>query len=201
MGTGTHAVRDADVLPSQDNDLSLLQRIAARDRRALERLYMRYHSQLYQFLFRMVNSPHTAEELINDVFFVVWDKAGTFKGGSKVSTWMFGIAYRKALKANDYRRRRPDLSHPEEPDNLVGREREQPETRVYNEEFHRHLKTCIAELAIEHRSVVELTALGYSYKEIGKIVECPENTVKTRMFYARRELQTRLAELQSSGRS
>ncbi|MGB5346042.1 MAG: sigma factor, partial [Woeseia sp.] len=78
-------------------EVLLLQRVAARDRGAFEALFDNYYSRLFSFLFRLTRSHGAAEELANDVLLTVWNDAGRFRGESRVSTWIFGIAYRQAL--------------------------------------------------------------------------------------------------------
>jgi len=178
-------------IPDHKDDEALLKRVAAKDKNAFEQLYFQYHRKLYQFLLRIVHNPEAAEELLNDVMYVVWNKATTFKGQAKVSTWIFGIAYRKALKEREQTKRRPEASNDAElPDFQDLGWNTCPEEWLASAEFSRVLKQSIASLGAEHRSVVELTALGHTYKEISEVMNCPENTVKTRMFYARRQMKT-----------
>ncbi len=76
-----------------------MRRVAAKDRRAFDVLYRAYYRRLTRFLEQLTRRPHLTEEALNDTMLVVWRKAHTFDGSSRVSTWIFGIAYRKALKA------------------------------------------------------------------------------------------------------
>ena len=76
----------------------LLERITHRDREAFDELFKVYHPRLFRFVFRMTASYRTADELVNDILLVVWQSAHTFRGDAKVSTWIFGIAYRHALR-------------------------------------------------------------------------------------------------------
>jgi DNA-directed RNA polymerase specialized sigma24 family protein len=84
---------------SDGEESQLLQRIAARDRRALEELYHAYHRRLARFLLRLAPRYDFAEEVINETFWIIWRKAAGFRGASRVSTWIMGIAYRRALRA------------------------------------------------------------------------------------------------------
>lgn len=146
-------------------------------------MYHLYYPRLLRFLCRVTDSRESIVEIINDVFLVVWQSAGKFRGQSAVSTWILGIAYKKGLKAVS--KQRPTLPLD---DTLRG------ETPLDEQLIRaRHLRQCLRELTPEHRAVVELTYyFGYSYKEISDIVDCPENTVKTRMFHARKKLRTLL---------
>src|ERR1017187_7199705 len=81
----------------QDEDL--LRDVASGDRRALDALYLGYHRRLARFLTRVAPQYETIEEIINDTFLVVWQRAKEFRGASRVPTWIIGIAYRIALKS------------------------------------------------------------------------------------------------------
>src|ERR1039458_7784513 len=85
--------------PPKGSDNELLLAIAAGDRRALETLYLSYHRRLARFLSRFTSRYENVEEIINDTFMVVWQSAKDFRYASQVSTWIFGIAYRTALKS------------------------------------------------------------------------------------------------------
>src|SRR5258708_37692438 len=80
-------------------DVDLMARTARGDRRAFEELYNLYHRRMARFLTRLTRRYDLAEEIINDTFWVVWHKAGEFRGDSQPSTWILGIAYRKARNA------------------------------------------------------------------------------------------------------
>jgi len=82
----------------EDSDRRLLQKVAAGDREAFRELYVVYHRRLARFLVRLTRRYEVAEEIINDTLWVVWRKAGEFRGDSRISTWIMGIAYRRALK-------------------------------------------------------------------------------------------------------
>src|SRR5690606_37505273 len=84
---------------SDERERALLAGVVRRERADFEELYKLYHRPLERFLFRMSVSPELAGEIINDTFYVVWSNADRFRGESRVSTWIMGIAYRRALKA------------------------------------------------------------------------------------------------------
>lgn len=175
------------------DDDALIDDVAAGDRDAFERLYRRYYPRLSAYLHRLLNAPDLAEETVDDVMLAVWQGARRFRKRSRLSTWIFGIAYRKGLKAMRRSSRWwqwrsvediPAIpvrdSHLEAPilDRLVLRSR---------------LSSGLGSLSPEQRAVVFLTFVeGRSYQEIAKIAGCPVNTVKTRMFHARRRLREQL---------
>src|SRR2546425_8972534 len=80
-------------------EVDLMARIANGDRKAFEELYNLYHRRMARFLTRLTHRFDLAEEVINDTFWVVWCKARDFRGDSQPSTWILGIAYRKARNA------------------------------------------------------------------------------------------------------
>jgi RNA polymerase sigma-70 factor (ECF subfamily) len=130
----------------------------------------------------------------NDTLFTVWQSAARFDGRSRVSTWVLGIAYRKTLKALSRRDRRTtpleETSFPEPPVEPVA------EGRVARRELRVSLAHALAELSADQRAVLELAYFhDLSCAEIAGIVGCPVNTVKTRMFHARRKLRDRLPAL------
>src|ERR1700749_1740269 len=78
---------------------ALIARVVQRDRRAVEGLYRLYHPRLVRFLSNLVRSPQQVEEVLDDTMMVLWRRPEGYNGTSKLSTWVFGIAYRKALKS------------------------------------------------------------------------------------------------------
>lgn len=176
------------------DDLELLQRVATKDKVAFERLYTRYFPQLTRYLARLTRRPELVEEVVNDTMFVVWEKAVGFEGRSKVSTWITGIAYLKGIKALDRLRTMPEQSA----ENLAEVDEIEESRNLINKlGLDDWLASGLDLISAEQRSVVELTYFsGYSYQEIAEIMDCPVNTVKTRMFHARRRLAKLLTVLQ-----
>jgi RNA polymerase sigma-70 factor (ECF subfamily) len=173
----------------------LLARVGDGDRDAFRELYLRYHRRLARFLARLTHRREDAEEIINDTMWIVWQRASDFRGASRVSTWVMGIAYRRALKMI-----RRAVTHEramllESVDGEPSREDE-----IESTADRRLLERALAQLPLEQRLVLELTYyLDHSCEEIAEIMECPANTVKTRMFHARRKLRLLLGESHASG--
>lgn len=165
-------------------DRRLLNEIAARDDCALGELYRRYYPRLERFIGKMTADRDGVADIINEVFLVIWQKAGTYRGDASPSTWILGIAHNKALKWASKNRKLEPLAVSEHSEACV-------ESLVERDE----IEQLMAHLSAEQRAVIELTYFfGYSYREIGEILECPENTVKTRMFHARRTLRKHISE-------
>jgi RNA polymerase sigma factor (sigma-70 family) len=177
----------------EDDDSELIGRVAARDRRAFETLYQRYVQRLHRYLCRLIPSPELTEEVLDDVMLVVWQSAARYNGTSRVSTWIFGIAHHKALNARARLASRAGTT-PLPDDEAAGGEG--PEEVTMRGELDRLLAQGLAALSPEQRAVVELTFYhGSSYQEIAEITRTPVNTVKTRMFHARRRLAPFLTAL------
>jgi RNA polymerase sigma-70 factor (ECF subfamily) len=172
------------------SELALLERVKAHDVDAFERLYRIYQPRLARFLINLLMRPQLVEEVLDDTMMVVWQTAGSFRGTSKLSTWVFAIAYRKALKA---KARWPDPVEDEENDTRVSND-PGPDAELQRSRIHDALTAAMAKLSSEQRAVVDLTYFhGLSYREIADIVRCPVDTVKTRMFHARRRLKQALS--------
>jgi RNA polymerase sigma factor (sigma-70 family) len=185
MAGGVGVTRDG-----RENDERLIALIRVQDMDAFEELYRSYHTRLTRFLLKLIHRPQMVEEVLNDTLMVVWDRADSFNGASKLSTWIFAIAYRKAMKA---------LRGHEEPiEDKRAEERASldlsPEDEVGHDRRRVLLMEAIAQLSPEHRAVVDFTYFqDMGYREIATIMGCPLDTVKTRMFHARRHLKRRLA--------
>jgi RNA polymerase sigma-70 factor (ECF subfamily) len=170
-----------------DPELGWIRRIAEGDRDAFEKLHAAYHARLFRYLLRMIGDAGTAEELTNDTMVSAWKSAGTFKGHSKASTWLFGIARNKALNA--LRGKHP-LMVDIEAAVAVAASPDTPDRALSRDNLQTAMKQALNELSAEHREVMELTFYQeLSYQEIAEIMQCPVNTVKTRMFYAKKRLQ------------
>ncbi|MGH8200103.1 MAG: sigma-70 family RNA polymerase sigma factor [Steroidobacteraceae bacterium] len=180
--------RSASGTSTEQRERALLARIAAHDSAAMKELYLLYHRRLARFLMRLTTRYELAEEIINDTFWVVWQHAGDFRGASRVSTWILGIAYRRGLKTLRY-------AGPPPPDIDVATEAGTDEP-ARQEELSEWMDVALQRLPAEQRMVIELAYhIGHSCEEIASIMECPVNTVKTRMFHARRKLRTLLTTL------
>jgi len=181
--------RAAGVLESEE--IALLEQVALHDRAAFDRLYRRYYRRLARFLEHMVRSPHLVEEIVNDTMFVVWNGAARFNRASRVSTWIFGIAYKTALRA--LRRAGRILECDEDYD--VALSDATPESELAVQQRRERIRHALKTLSWEQRAVVELTYYhGCPYQEIAEILDCPVDTVKTRMFHARRKLKPLLGQ-------
>jgi RNA polymerase sigma-70 factor (ECF subfamily) len=162
----------------------LIRRVAVKDRQAFEVLYHRYARRLYGYLSKLIKRPDVIEEVLDDTMLVMWQNASRFNYTSRLSTWLFGIAYYKAMKALARASKEPVDLLPDVPE---WSDQNDPEGIMTRQELGRTLARALGALSPEQRAVVELTFYHEcSYQEIAAITKCPVNTVKTRMFHARR---------------
>jgi RNA polymerase sigma factor (sigma-70 family) len=175
---------------ADDEEAGLISLVACGEVGAFESLYRLYHGRLARFLERMTRRSQLVDELRNDTMLTVWRRASTFNGTSKVSTWIFAIAYRKALKAlSQLDEPLDDEFVPEQHDTAPG-----PEQTAQGVRAQAAVRLALRGLSAEQRAVVDLTYFHeFGYEEISKIIDCPVGTVKTRMFHARRRLKQLLA--------
>lgn len=175
--------------PAERGEVQLIEQIAAGDRAAFQSLYRAYFPRLARFLDRMTRNVPLIEEIINDTMLVVWQKADTFDHSCKVSTWVFAIAYRQGLKAVK------GVDEPvEEEVEQHGEAWCEPEYAAEQQQLQLGVGRALEALPLEQRVVVSLTYYhDMDYKEIAETMGCPVNTVKTRMFHARRRLRDLLS--------
>jgi len=174
------------------SDESLIGRIAQGDRLAMQVLYGRHHVRVYRFALRLVRKEQVAEDLISEVFLDVWRQAGKFEGRSAVSTWLLAITRFKALSAL---RKKKDAELDDETAAAIEDTSDNPEVAVAKKDTGNALRNCLSKLSQDHREIVDLVYYHEkSVEEVAEIVGIPENTVKTRLFYARKKLAELLKE-------
>lgn len=155
-----------------------------RDGIALAEIYERYRLTLGRFLLSGMPHAKLVDEIYNDVMLAVWRNASNFRGDSKVSTWLFGIAFRARMNAS-----RKESKHNHMGDEVLENEESQHANVIVSET----MRAAILGLSDAHKIVIELAYFhGYNTIEIAAIVDCPQNTVKTRLFHARKKLKASL---------
>jgi RNA polymerase sigma-70 factor (ECF subfamily) len=177
---------------AETSDADLIALVCAADDAAFETLYKRYYPKLFRFSLRTTRRLDQVEEIINDVMYVVWKKAASFRPETRASTWIFGIAYKKCLKSIA---ERAEVEHME----LADAEALIPgvlDSGLKNLELADWVAMAFSQLPPGQRAVLELAYHhGLHYQEIAQIMDCPENTVKTRMFHARKKIKSLYPDL------
>ncbi|MCS7196900.1 MAG: RNA polymerase sigma factor [Aquificaceae bacterium] len=170
----------------------LIKRIARGEEKALRELIRTMQGRVYAYCLSLVACHEDAEELTSEVFYQVWKSAKNFKGRSKATTWLFGIA--RNLCMNHLRKKKVQFMELMEGDAVYTPEEEEPE---YDPEV---IKRAMEELSPAHREVLYLAFYEeLSYGEIASLLGIPENTVKTRVFHAKKKLKE-LLEHEKSGK-
>jgi RNA polymerase sigma-70 factor (ECF subfamily) len=181
------------------SDEALLAEIASGSRLAMRNLYLRHERRAFRFIMRMVGDRCLAEEVLSEVFFDVWKKADHFQGRSAVSTWLLGIARHKALTAAAAKSR-PFESLDGAAAMSVVDPAADPDSTMLDRERRVILRRCLEALSSEHREIIDLVYYQErTIRQVADLLAIPENTVKTRMFYARKRLAA-LAEAASDAR-
>src|SRR5712671_3497818 len=193
--------RDSGTLAALDpaDEAELVQRCRADDRAAQDELYHRFRRQVAGNLYRVLGDRTDLDDLVQEVFVIAFRGLDRFRGDARLSTWLYRICVNVALGRIRTRKRRPaaigglDLDtvssdplaeRPETPDRSLERRREQE--RVYR---------ALEQLPPKKRIVLYLHEIeGLDLKEIAYLVDSNPVTVRTRLFYARREFYKLIAE-------
>jgi RNA polymerase sigma-70 factor, ECF subfamily len=171
---------------SATSDHALIERIAASDRLAMRALFVRHQVRVYRFVLRLVGNRQVAEDLVSEVFLDIWLHAAKFQARAQVSTWILAIARFKALSSL---RRRDTDELDEVSAAAIEDPGDDPEITIQKKERSDILRKCLSRLSPDHREIIDLVYYHeMAIREIAEIVGIPENTVKTRMFHARKRL-------------
>jgi RNA polymerase sigma-70 factor (ECF subfamily) len=173
------------------SDEALLWLISKHEQSAMRILFSRHRVRVFRFALSITKDQSLAEEVVSDVFLDVWRRANSFKGRSQVSTWLLAIARNKALLS--MRRHEPQPLDEELAD-TIDDTTESPEAAMQRRQTRTILADCILQLPAIHREIIDLVYYHQkSIAEAAEILEVPKNTVKTRMFYARKRIAQMLA--------
>ncbi len=168
------------------DDKLLIERIADGEKAAIQSLFARHHTRLYRSIARQVGNPSMAEEITNEVFLEVWKNAARYEGRSSVSTWIMAIAHNKAVSAM---RKRQEVLIDDDEISLVGDTADNPEVVAQKSNKADAIRAAIEKLSPDHKKIIDLSYYHeMSIREVAEVLDIPENTVKTRMFHARKNL-------------
>ncbi len=170
------------------SDEVLLTQIAAGDQQAFSQLYLRYQSKLVRYCARVLKDDVAqAADIVDEAMFDVWRSVGNFAGRSKPSTWIYSIARNKLIS---WLRKTSEVTLEDESilDALID-PAATPAEELAMDDMQQQLLRLMDQLTDEHREVLKLTYFeDKSVKEVAELLGISENTVKTRMFYARKRL-------------
>lgn len=186
-------VRRSEIVSQLSSENLLLARVAKKNREALAEVYTQYQHPLFRYLFHLLGQKELAEDVLQEVMVVVWQKAHTFEGTGTVAGWLFGIAHHQAFKALR-RDAHPTFLDLEAAWDLADVALD-PEADLLRQSTHEQIAQALARLTPEHREVLELAFFqDFAGKEIAAIVGIPLGTVKSRLSYARRALKAALLQ-------
>jgi len=176
----------AEQMETDDHDRDLLARIAKRDSAALRALYMSHNVRVYRFVLRLAGNENLAEDVVSETFLKVWQKAASYTGQAKVTTWLLTIARNEAISVLRRKKEAPlDAEQAEAQED----ESDTQEIATAKKDKGAIMRACIDKLSEAHREVIDLVYYQeLAIFEIAEMLDIPENTVKTRMFHARKQL-------------
>jgi RNA polymerase sigma-70 factor (ECF subfamily) len=177
-----------------------MERIAARDAKALEALYDRYSRVLYAVILSIVKRKEDAEEILGDIFFQVWEKAGSYDGGKgSVYGWLLALARNRSidrLRSKGYKQGRQEDSETGEMDGFVNNGLDNPLDKAELSQRMERVKAAMEKISPDQRRVIESAYFeGWSQSEVAERLGLPLGTVKTRMRDGMKHLQTMLRDL------
>jgi RNA polymerase sigma-70 factor, ECF subfamily len=188
IGSGDAPALEA--VAGNDLDRALIAAIAAGDEAAFNEIHARYYPRVARFIRRITRCSELIAEITNDTLWAIWRCAPNFKDSSRVSTWIMGIANHIGSKTLQRRSRRE--AHEEPMLDLIEAAHE-PWSDGDDREW---IGAALVQLVEEQRTVLELFyRFGHSCEEIAELVDCPTNTVKSRMFHGRRNMLRLLPRL------
>ena len=169
---------------------ALLNRIAEKDEAAFRQLYRAFSRKLYAYVLNQVRDAGKAEEIVADTLYEIWRQPNRFRGDSQFSTWLTGIARNKVLLAFRSEKAHRDHEDIDELDEQLESDDLGVFERCADEQRRAGVKRCLDKLPDEQRECMHLVFYeDCSVGEIAAIQNCPEGTVKTRLFHARQRLR------------
>lgn len=183
-------------------DRDLVLQAQAGDLSAYDKLMRRYHERVYATLYHMTSNHEDANDLTQDAFIKGFKAISSFKGDSSFFTWIYRIAVNKTINHLKTRKNKTHLSlndldfNAEHDPEIVSLVSDRTPRRDINlSELQEKLNEAMQKLSDMHRLVVTLHDVqGLSHEEISKIMDCNTGTVRSRLFYARQQLQAYLAD-------
>jgi RNA polymerase sigma-70 factor (ECF subfamily) len=180
----------------------LVHRARRGDLKSYDELVKRYQERIYATIYHMTSNHEDANDLAQDSFIKAFQALGSFKGGSSFYTWLYRIAVNKTINFLKQRKNRMhmslndlDFNAEHDPDLMALISHKTPRRDAGLNELQEKLNAALMKLSEPHRLVVVLHDVqGQSHEEIAKVMECNIGTVRSRLFYARQQLQSELAD-------
>jgi RNA polymerase sigma factor RpoE len=193
---------DLAVENEEASDLDLVRRAQSEDMRAYDVLVRRYQERLYATVYHMTSNHEDANDLTQETFIKAFRALRSFKGDSSFYTWIYRIAVNKTINFLKQRKNRVQLSLNDmdfnaehDPDLVALISDKNPRRDLNLSELQEKLNGAMQRLSEHHRMVVTLHDVqGLSHEEIGKIMDCNIGTVRSRLFYARQQMQAYLSD-------
>jgi RNA polymerase sigma-70 factor (ECF subfamily) len=188
--------------PPPSEDLELVRRAKLGDTTAYEDLVRKYQERIYATVYHMTANHEDANDLAQETFIKGYTALKSFKGDSSFYTWVYRIAVNKTINFLKQRKNKPhlslndlDLNAENDPDMVALVSERTPRRDIALTELQEKLNGAMLKLSAVHRLVVTLHDVqGLSHEEIGKIMDCNVGTVRSRLFYARQQLQAYLSD-------
>jgi RNA polymerase sigma factor (sigma-70 family) len=191
--------------PLQTDDQELVRRTQEGDPAAFDELIVKYTTRLYGLVYNMTSNHEDTNDLLQDIFSKAYRSIRNFRGNSSFYTWIHSISVNMTInflkKRN--RRRHPSLNDPDssienDPDFIEATSKNDPTREISLHELQKKLNAAMQKLSHDHRTVVTMFDIqGMPHAEIAKVLSVSEGTVRSRLFYAHRQLQNLLHEFRS----
>jgi RNA polymerase sigma factor RpoE len=187
---------------SADEEMELVRRAKRGDFKAYDELVRRYQERIYATVYHMTSNHEDANDLAQEAFIKAFRAIKSFKGGSSFYTWVYRIAVNKTLNFLKQRKRRAamslndlDINAEHDPDLVALVSEKTPRREAGLSELQEKLNEAMLKLSEVHRLVVTLHDVqGLPHEEIAQIMDCNVGTVRSRLYYARQQLQGDLAD-------
>jgi RNA polymerase sigma-70 factor (ECF subfamily) len=187
---------------ASSDEIALVRRAQDGEMSAYDELVRRYQERIYATIYHMTSNHEDANDLAQDTFIKAYQALKSFKGGSSFYTWVYRIAVNKTINFLKQRKNRAqmslndlDFNAEHDPDLVALISDKTPRREAGLAELQEKLNEAMLKLSDYHRLVVTLHDVqGMSHEEIAKIMDCNIGTVRSRLFYARQQLQSYLSE-------
>lgn len=193
---------DLSSVDASVEDAALLARAREGDTTAFDDLITRHREKIYMHICYMVRNDEDALDLTQDTFIRAWRSLARFEGGASFSSWLYRIATNAAIDHCRKRKNRPQTEIELGPMKIDAASRTTPASPgvpgsgLDQREIKRRIEAAFAQLSPEHRAVIVLKEIeDCSYEEMARRIGCSLGTVMSRLFYARKKLQTLLGDL------